>query len=112
MQPEQQFLLDIVDAADAIARFLDGIDHDTFLKDEVRQSAIIQKIGVIGEAAGEDFAPSAQQLSGCRMEQSSGNAKYTGALLFLGEAGHRLANSHWPHSSVQSSSGSHSGYGV
>ena len=57
MRSEQQYLLDIVEAADAIARFLAEIDRETFLKDELRQSAVMQKIGVIGEAAGKIESP-------------------------------------------------------
>lgn len=53
MRSEAQYLTDIVEAADAIARFLSGIDRAAFLQDELRQSAVIQKIEVIGEAAGK-----------------------------------------------------------
>ncbi len=53
MRSEEQYLTDIVEAADAIARFLVGVDKDAFLQDELRQSAVIQKIEVIGEAAGK-----------------------------------------------------------
>ena len=52
MRSEEPYLADIADAADAIARFLSGVNRQQFLKDELRQSAVIQKIGVIGEAAG------------------------------------------------------------
>ena len=51
MRSEEQYLTDIVEAADAIARFLSGVNRQQFLEDELRQSAVIQKIGVIGEAA-------------------------------------------------------------
>ena len=57
MRSEQQYLLDIVEAADAISRFLTGVDREMFLKDELRQSAVMQKIGVIGEAAGKISPP-------------------------------------------------------
>lgn len=53
MRSEKQYLVDIVEAADAIARFIAGINRETFLEDELRQSAVIQKIEVIGEAAGK-----------------------------------------------------------
>jgi len=42
-----------VEAAEAIGRFLSGINREAFLQDELRQSAVIQKLGVIGEAAGK-----------------------------------------------------------
>ncbi len=53
MRSEEQYLTDIVEAADAIARFISGIEPEAFLQDELRQSAVIQKIEVIGEAAGK-----------------------------------------------------------
>jgi uncharacterized protein with HEPN domain len=51
MRPEKLYLTDIVDAADAIARFVAGIRYDDFVRDELRQSAVLQKLIVIGEAA-------------------------------------------------------------
>ena len=53
MRSDEQFLADIIEAADAIARFVTDIDREAFLNDELRQSAVMQKIGVIGEAAGK-----------------------------------------------------------
>ncbi|MBC7238103.1 MAG: DUF86 domain-containing protein [Chloroflexi bacterium] len=50
MRPERLCLLDIVEAADAIARFLHGVDRSQFMDDELRQSAVLQKLIVIGEA--------------------------------------------------------------
>lgn len=51
MRPEKLYLLDIVDAAEAIARFCEPVSKDEFLQDELRQSAVLQKLIVIGEAA-------------------------------------------------------------
>jgi uncharacterized protein with HEPN domain len=51
MRPEKLYLTDIVEAADAIRRFVTEIDRDGFLRDELRQSAVLQKLIVIGEAA-------------------------------------------------------------
>ncbi len=51
MRPEILYLTDIVEAADAITRFLAGVEREAFLKDELRQSAVQQKLTVIGEAA-------------------------------------------------------------
>lgn len=53
MRSEEQYLTDIVEAADAVARFLADVEREEFLGDELRQSAVMQKIGVIGEAAGK-----------------------------------------------------------
>ncbi len=51
MRPEELYLADIVDAADEIAAFISMVDRETFLRDRMRQSAVLQKLIVIGEAA-------------------------------------------------------------
>lgn len=51
MRPETLYLTDMVEAADAIARFLADLEREQFLSDELRQSAVLQKLIVIGEAA-------------------------------------------------------------
>jgi uncharacterized protein with HEPN domain len=51
MRPEVLYLTDVVEAADAIRRFLVEVPRETFLNDEVLQSAVLQKLIVIGEAA-------------------------------------------------------------
>jgi uncharacterized protein with HEPN domain len=51
MRREALYLRDVVEAAESIVRFLKGADRDSFLTDELRQSAILQKLIVIGEAA-------------------------------------------------------------
>jgi len=51
MRPEHLYLTDIVEASDAIARFCAGVGYDEFMADELRQSAVLQKLTIIGEAA-------------------------------------------------------------
>ncbi|MEA4907455.1 MAG: HepT-like ribonuclease domain-containing protein [Anaerolineaceae bacterium] len=51
MRSEKLYLLDIVEAAQAISRFCESVCEDEFLKDELRQSAVLQKLIIIGEAA-------------------------------------------------------------
>ena len=51
MRPERLYLVDILEAADAIQRFIEPISEDEFLSDELRQSGVLQKLIVIGEAA-------------------------------------------------------------
>ena len=51
MQPEKIYLVDILEAADTIQRFLEPISEDSFLSDELRQSSVLQKLIVFGEAA-------------------------------------------------------------
>jgi uncharacterized protein with HEPN domain len=51
MRREELYLTDIVEAADAIQRFVAGVQREDFFDDELRQSAVLQKLIVIGEAA-------------------------------------------------------------
>ncbi|MFZ8845319.1 DUF86 domain-containing protein [Thermoflexus sp.] len=51
MRPERLYLQDILDACDAIQRFLQRTDEAAFMQDELIQSAVLQKLIVIGEAA-------------------------------------------------------------
>ena len=51
MRREELTLTDIVEAANAIGRFLDDVEKEDFLNDDLRQSAVLQKLTVIGEAA-------------------------------------------------------------
>lgn len=50
-RPERLYLLDIVQAAEAIARFLAGTSQDRFASDDLLRSAVLYKLTVIGEAA-------------------------------------------------------------
>jgi len=49
MRPDTLYLRDIVEAADAIERFLIDVEEGGFRHDEVRQSAVVQKLTVIGK---------------------------------------------------------------
>ena len=51
MRREELYLTDIVEAADAIQRFIEGVQREDFVDDELRRSAVLQKLIVIGEAA-------------------------------------------------------------
>jgi uncharacterized protein with HEPN domain len=51
MRPEKLYLLDIIDASEAIQRFCESVNEYEFLQDDLRQSAVLQKLSVIGEAA-------------------------------------------------------------
>lgn len=51
MRPERLYLLDIIEAVDGIRRFLEGVDEPAFLKNDLLQSAVLQKLTIIGEAA-------------------------------------------------------------
>ena len=51
MRPEKLYLTDIVEAAQAIERFMMGEDFSEFEQNEMMQSEVLQKLSVIGEAA-------------------------------------------------------------
>jgi uncharacterized protein with HEPN domain len=51
MRDELLYLTDIIDASNAITRFLVGIDEGEWIDDEVRQSAVMHQLIIIGEAA-------------------------------------------------------------
>ncbi len=51
MRDEELYLRDIVEAADAIDRFLAGMSEDEWIDNEVRQSAVMHQLIIIGEAA-------------------------------------------------------------
>jgi uncharacterized protein with HEPN domain len=51
MRREELYLIDIVEAADAVVRFMTGIPREAFVKDELVRSAVLHKLTIIGEAA-------------------------------------------------------------
>jgi uncharacterized protein with HEPN domain len=51
MRRERLYLNDVVEAADHIAEFIAGADFPAFQSSEMLRSAVVQKLGVIGEAA-------------------------------------------------------------
>jgi len=51
MRSDALYLADILDAIEAIERFVRGFDEARFLADELVQSAVLQKLSIIGEAA-------------------------------------------------------------
>jgi uncharacterized protein with HEPN domain len=51
MRPECLYLSDIVEAANAISKFLEGVQEEKFLENDLFRSAALQKLTVIGEAA-------------------------------------------------------------
>jgi len=51
MRHEKLYLTDIVEAARAIEKFITGEDFEEFERNEMMNSAVLQKLSVIGEAA-------------------------------------------------------------
>ena len=51
MRREELYLKDIIEAADSIAEFIDAEDAMSFSENDLVQSAVLQKLTIIGEAA-------------------------------------------------------------
>lgn len=51
MRSDEALLLDMLIAARKIMRFLDDMNEDEFVADDMAQSAVIRELQVIGEAA-------------------------------------------------------------
>jgi len=51
MRDERLYLVDIIEAAAAIDRFIAGMTEDEWIEDEVRQGAVMHRLIIIGEAA-------------------------------------------------------------
>lgn len=51
MRSDALYLADMLDAIEAIERFVAGFDEARFMSDELVQSAVLQKLSIIGEAA-------------------------------------------------------------
>ena len=51
MRPEKLYLTDIVEAAQSMEKFLTGADFNEFEQNEMINSAVLQKLTIIGEAA-------------------------------------------------------------
>lgn len=51
MRPEKLYLMDIVEAAQSNERFLAGAGFNEFKQNEMMNSAVLQKLTIIGEAA-------------------------------------------------------------
>ena len=49
MRREELYLTDIAQAAESIQRFLAGVEREIFLQDDLLQSAVLQKLTIIGE---------------------------------------------------------------
>lgn len=51
MRSDHLYLADIIEAADAVADFVNGMEGPAFHQSELVKSAVLQKLIVIGEAA-------------------------------------------------------------
>jgi hypothetical protein len=85
MRPEKLYLVDILEAADAIQRFIESTNEEEFLRNELRQSGVLQKLIVIGEAAARlpRFWRNTQKLNG-RTSSDSAILLFMNTLLSCG----------------------------
>jgi uncharacterized protein with HEPN domain len=51
MRDPKLYLIDILEALEAIENFVKGVDFEAFKNDDLRSSAVIRKFEIIGEAA-------------------------------------------------------------
>ena len=51
MRHDRLYLIDMIKAADAIAKFVDGFDRDSFVADDTCRSAVQKKLEICGEAS-------------------------------------------------------------
>lgn len=51
MRDDRLYLADILEAADAISRFVAGMTEEDWIEDEVKQGAVMHRLIIIGEAA-------------------------------------------------------------
>lgn len=86
MRPDDLYLSDIIDATDAIKRFLTGIRRPQFLQNELVQSAVLQKLIVIGEAASR-LSP--------EIRTEYPNIEWAGIVAFRNIAVHAYFNVDW-----------------
>jgi len=52
MRRDELYLADILEACDDIAEFVRGLEQETFVANKLVRSAVLQRLTVIGEAAG------------------------------------------------------------
>lgn len=51
MRHDDLYLADIVEAAEAIEKFIHGVKREDFIGNDLLHSAVLQKLSIIGEAA-------------------------------------------------------------
>ena len=57
MRSDRLYLVEIVEAAEAIETFIRGVDAERFVRDDLVRSAVLHKLTVIGEAAARVSMP-------------------------------------------------------
>lgn len=57
MRSDRLYLVDIIEAADAIAAFISGVDAEHFPNNDLVRSAVLHKLTVIGEATARISMP-------------------------------------------------------
>ena len=57
MRSDRLYLVDIIEAADAIAAFISGVDVEHFPNNDLVRSAVLHKLTVIGEATARISMP-------------------------------------------------------
>ncbi len=87
MRRDELYLRDIVGACDAIAGFLRDVKKDPFVSNDLLQSAVLQKLIMIGEAAARVSAP---------LEDRHPEIDWAGIVAFRNIAVHAYFSIQWP----------------
>ena len=87
MRRDRLYLDDILEAVAAISDFLVGISEETFLASDLLQSAVLQKLTVIGEATAR-LSP--------EFKASATNIPWSDIIAFRNIAVHAYFSVQWP----------------
>jgi uncharacterized protein with HEPN domain len=87
MRHDRLYLDDITEAAEAIASFLTDVSEETFLASDLLQSAVLQKLMIIGEAAAR-LSP--------ELKANAPNIPWSQIVAFRNIAVHAYFSVQWP----------------
>jgi uncharacterized protein with HEPN domain len=87
MRRDRLYLDNISEAAEAIRRFLAGVSEDAFLASDLLQSAVLQKLTIIGEAAAR-LSP--------EFKAGAGHIPWSDIVAFRNIAVHAYFSVQWP----------------
>ena len=62
MREEHAYLFDMLDAAELVLGYIEGLTFEDFSDQTMVQDAVLYRLGVIGEAAGNISEPTRQKL--------------------------------------------------
>ncbi len=91
MRDHTLYLKDIIEAMEAIEKFVEGLDIDEFQKNDMISSAVIRKFEIIGEAAKNIPDTVRSKYPEIPWKGDGWNAGHAYPLLFWGQIRSRMA---------------------